>query len=159
MLTNFRAHVYFPPEQIYVSQAEGIFCGIRMSATGQLIKRADYQPSASLSAEEWQRRLLLAQRVVTELQKFRFPGAPPSLQLKFSGDIAEVEKASVEATLRGDRLRRGSYVMSDLSVAAEWNNQRLNVAHCEWSDGKGSFAGRADWNVKATSRVSRLAAL
>ena len=24
-LTNFRAHVYFPPEQIYVSQAEGIF--------------------------------------------------------------------------------------------------------------------------------------
>src|SRR5207249_7530018 len=30
-LTNFRAHVYLPPEQIYVSQAEGIFCGIRVS--------------------------------------------------------------------------------------------------------------------------------
>src|ERR1700720_2121775 len=26
-LKNFRAHVYFPPEQIYVSQAEGLFCG------------------------------------------------------------------------------------------------------------------------------------
>src|SRR6188472_4215753 len=39
VLTNLRAHVYFPPEQIYVSQAEGIFCGIRISATGQLIKR------------------------------------------------------------------------------------------------------------------------
>src|SRR5438034_8829699 len=38
-LTNFRAHVYFPPEQIYVSQAEGTFCGIRISAAGQLIKR------------------------------------------------------------------------------------------------------------------------
>jgi len=25
-LNDFRAHVYFPPEQIYVSQAEGIFC-------------------------------------------------------------------------------------------------------------------------------------
>ena len=25
VLTNLRAHVYFPPEQIYVSQAEGIF--------------------------------------------------------------------------------------------------------------------------------------
>src|SRR4029077_9715597 len=35
-LSNFRAHVYFPPEQIYVSQAEGIFCGVRISATGQL---------------------------------------------------------------------------------------------------------------------------
>ena len=151
VLTNLRAHVYFPPEQIYVSQAEGIFCGIRISATGQLIKRENYQPSPALSAEEWQRRLLIAQRVVTELQKFRFPGTPPSLQIKFSGDVAEVEKARVEATLRGDRLQRGSYEMRDLSVAAEWNNQQLNVAHCEWSDDMGSFAGRANWNVQGSS--------
>src|SRR6201993_5665855 len=48
-LTNLRAHVYFPPEQIYVSQAEGIFCGIRLSARGQLIKRSDYQPAASIA--------------------------------------------------------------------------------------------------------------
>src|SRR5256886_3445089 len=103
-LTNLRAHIYFPPEQIYVSQAEGIFCGIRLSARGQLIKRANYQPSASITPEEWQKRLTLAQRVVTELQKFSFPAGPPSLQLKFSGDIAELESARVEATLRGERL-------------------------------------------------------
>src|SRR5882762_295411 len=150
-LTNFGAHVYFPPEQIYVSQAEGIFCGIRISATGQLIKRENYQPSAALSAEEWQRRLLIAQRAVNELQKFRFPATRPSLQIKFSGDVAELEKARVEATLRGDRLQRGSYEIRDLSLAAEWNNQQLNVAHCEWSDGIGSFAGRANWNVQASS--------
>jgi hypothetical protein len=150
-LTNFRAHVYFPPEQIYVSQAEGIFCGIRISATGQLIKRENYQPSPSISAEEWQRRLLIAQRVVNELQKFSFSSAPPSLQLKFSGDVAEIEKARVEATLRGDRLKRGNYELRDLSAVAEWNNQHLNVAHCEWSDGMGSFAGRADWNRESNS--------
>src|SRR5207244_3013577 len=57
-LTNLRAHVYFPPEQIYVSQAEGIFCGIRISATGQLIKRENYQPSHALSAEEWNNQQL-----------------------------------------------------------------------------------------------------
>src|SRR5438270_12862351 len=56
-LTDFRAHVYFPPEQIYVSQAEGILCGIRISATGQLIKRDNYQPSPPISPEEWQRHL------------------------------------------------------------------------------------------------------
>jgi len=94
-LTNFRAHVYFPPEQIYVSQAEGILCGIRISATGQLIKREDYQPSPAISPEEWQRRLSIAQRVLNELEKFRFPEALPSLQLKFSGDVAEIEKARV----------------------------------------------------------------
>jgi hypothetical protein len=145
-LTNLRAHIYFPPEQIYVSQAEGIFCGIRLSARGQLIKRADYQPSASVTPEEWQKRLSLAQRVVTELQKFSFPAGPPSLQLKFSGDIAELENARVEATLRGERLQRGSCEINNLSAAVEWNNHRLDIAHCEWSDGKGAFAGRGDWN-------------
>src|SRR2546427_3316122 len=152
-LTDFRAHVYFPPEQIYVSQAEGIFCGIRVSVTGQLIKRENYQPSLPISPEEWQRRMLIAQRLLNELQKFRFPAAVPSLQLKFSGDVAEIEKAHVEATLHGDRLQRGSYEIRDLSAAAEWNNQHLNIAHCEWSDRKGSFAGRADWN-RETNRAN-----
>src|ERR1700756_64643 len=122
VLTNLRAHVYFPPEQIYVSQAEGIFCGIRISATGQLIKRENYQPSPPISPEEWQRHLLIAQRVLNELQKFKFRAAAPSLQLKFSGDIAEIEKARIEATLKGDRLQRGRYEMRDLSASAEWNN-------------------------------------
>src|SRR5215831_731728 len=150
-LTNLRAHIYFPPEQIYVSQAEGTFCGIRLSARGQLIRRSDYQPSASIAPEEWQERLLLAQRVVTELQKFSFPGAPPSLQLKFSGDIAELENARIEATLRGERLQRGSYDINNLSAAVEWSNQRLDIAHCEWSDSKGTFAGRGDWNLESNT--------
>src|SRR5213075_211974 len=127
-----RAHIYFPPEQIYVSQAEGIFCGIRMSATGQLIKRGDYQPSAAITPDEW--------------QKFSFPAGPPSLQLKFSGDIAELENATVEASLRGERLQRGSYEIDNLSAGAEWNNQRLDIGYCEWSDSKGTFAARGDWN-------------
>src|SRR5258705_3264131 len=151
VITDLRAHVYFPPEQIYVSQAEGAFCGIRISATGQLIKRENYQPSPALSAEEWQRRLLIAQRVVNELQKFRFPGMLPSLQIKFSGDVAELEKARVEATVRGDRLQRGSYEMRDLSAVAEWNNQQLTIAHCEWSDDMGSFAGRVNCNVQGSN--------
>ncbi len=150
-LNNFRAHVFFPPEQIYVSQAEAIFCGIRISATGQLIKRENYQPSPPVPAEEWQRRMLIAQRVVNELQKFSFPATLPSLQLKFSGDVAEIEKARVEATLRGDRLKRGNYEMRDLSAAVEWNDQHLNVTRCEWSDGMGSFAGRADWNPQSST--------
>ena len=59
-LTNFRAHIYFPPEQIYVSQAEGIFCGIRVSAKGQLIKREKYQASPSFTPVEWKKQVLIA---------------------------------------------------------------------------------------------------
>ena len=145
-LNDLRAHVYFPPEQIYVSQAEGIFCGIRISATGQLIKRANYPPSTPLSQEEWQKRLSILRRVVSELQKFSFPAAPPWLQVKFSGDVAEMEDARVEATLHGDLSQRGNYEMKNVSAAAEWRDQRLTVTHCEWNDALGSFAGRANWS-------------
>ena len=71
-LKQFRAHIYFPPEQIYVSQAEGIFCGVRISANGQLIKRLNTPPSSPLSEEEWQKRLALLQRLINELQRFDF---------------------------------------------------------------------------------------
>jgi hypothetical protein len=104
---DLRAHVYFPPEQIYVSQAEGVFCGVRISATGQLIKRANYQPSPPVSEEEWRRGLAILERIVKELQKFSFPAAPPSLQVKFSG-ICEIECAG-RGNMSGDRLQRSRY--------------------------------------------------
>jgi AsmA-like C-terminal region len=145
-LTNFHAHVYFPPEQIYVSQAEGIFCGVRISASGQLIKRENYQASAPITNQEWHTRLSTLRRVAEQLKKFSFPGEPPWLQVKFSGDLAQIEDAHVEATLRGRRLRRGNYEARDLYAAAEWSDQTLNITQCEWKDNAGSFAARASWN-------------
>ena len=145
-ITQFRAHVYFPPEQIYVSQAEGIFCGLRISTTGQLIKRNDYKPSKDVSEEEWGQRMILIQRVADELRRFKFPGETPSLQLKFSGDLSRFETARAEATLRAERVQRGSYEMKNLAVAAEWTNQTLNVTRCEWIDNAGSFSGRTSWS-------------
>ena len=150
-LKNFRAHIYFPPEQIYVSQAEGIFCGVRVSATGQLIKRADFQPSRNLSEEEWQNRLDLFRRVVAELQKFSFPGVAPSLQAKFSGDLGQLEDARLEVTLRGERLKRKNYEMRDLFAAIEWGGQTLNVTQCEWKDQFGAFAATANWSRQTDS--------
>src|SRR6185503_12284732 len=119
----FRAHIYFPPEQIYVSQAEGILCGVRVSATGQLIKREDYKPSPAASEEEWRRQIANLQRLVQELQKCEFKSGPPSIQVKFSGDLADLENARVEATLRGDRIGRGDYEIRNLAVDAEWVDQ------------------------------------
>ncbi|MEY2504892.1 MAG: hypothetical protein QOG27_1172 [Verrucomicrobiota bacterium] len=145
-IKELRAHIYFPPEQIYVSQAEGFFCGVRISATGQLIKRNDYKPSGEISDEEWRQRLLLVQRIAWELQRFRFPGDPPALQVKFAGDLSQFETVHAEATLLGDRLQRGAYEMKNLSVAAEWANQTLQIKQCEWTDSLGRFSGRSSWS-------------
>jgi hypothetical protein len=145
-LTKFHAHVYFPPEQIYVSQAEGVFCGLRVSATGQLIKRENYVPSPEISEEQWQQRLKFLERVVTELNKFTFAAEPPKLQIKFSGDLSQLENARMEATLHGDRIGRGPYQIKNLFVSGDWAGQKLSITQCEWHDEMGGFAGRANWH-------------
>jgi len=150
-IKELHAHVYFPPEQIYVSQVEGIFCGVRISATGQLIKRSDYKPSDEISDEEWRQRLLLIHRVADELRRFTFPGEGPSLQVKFAGDLSRFETVHAEATLKGDRLRRGDYEMANLSLAGEWANQTLQINQCSWSDNAGDFSGRATWSRESNA--------
>lgn len=145
-LTEFRAHIYFPPEQIHVSEASAVFCGVRLSATGQLIKRSDYEPPDNTSPEEWRRRIELLQRVITELGRFRFPGEMPSIQVKFSGDVSQMEAARAEATIRGEHLQRGNCEVRNLAIAAEWADQKLSITHCEWSDASGRFSARANWD-------------
>ncbi|HEV8184769.1 MAG TPA: AsmA-like C-terminal region-containing protein [Chthoniobacterales bacterium] len=146
-LKQFRAHVYFPPDQIYISQAEGLFCGIRVSATGQLIKRSDFQPAGKMTDAEWSRRMELLQRVAIELGKFDFAGGPPSLQVKFSGDVEQIELVQIEAVLRGENVQRGGYEMKTLAVSAEWRDRQLTINECSWSDEHGEFAARASWNT------------
>jgi hypothetical protein len=144
-LTKFRAHIYFPPEQIYVAQADGIFCGVHISAKGQLVKRLNAPPSSPLSEEEWQKRLTVLQRVISELQKFDF-GSEPTLQVKFSGDLAELENAHIEAALKADKVRRDNYQFRDLSAAAEFNSQLLSLTRCQWSDASGMFSAGGSWS-------------
>lgn len=145
-IKGLRAHVYFPPEQIYVSQAEGVFCGVRISATGQLIKRDDYKPSEEISDEEWRQRLALIHRTADEIRRFTFSGEPPTLQVKFAGDLSQFETVHAEATLRADRLQRGAYEITNVLMAAEWANRTLNINQCSWADTAGAFSGRASWS-------------
>src|SRR5215471_8007895 len=147
-IRNLHAHIYFPPEQIYVSQADGIFCGIRISATGQLIKRKDYQPSNQMTEEDWLRRLSILQRVVSELKQFKF-SERPHLQIKFSGDVAELESARVEGALQAGPFQRGNYQVRKLNVAGEFVDQTLSVRQCELQDDLGAFSANATWRRPA----------
>jgi hypothetical protein len=146
-LKQFRAHVYFPPDQIYIRQAEGIFCGIRISATGQLIHASSYKPGAKISDAELRQRLQLVQRITTELNRFNFAGGPPGLQVKFAADLADLTTTRVEATLQGERVQRGAYEIRKLTAAGEWVDRRLDLRQLEWTDSSGAFAARASFDA------------
>jgi len=147
-IKSLHAHIYFPPEQIYVSQADGIFCDIRISATGQLIKRNDYKPSKEVTPEEWQTRLVILQRLVSELNQFKF-SERPHLQIKFSGDVAQLENARVEGTLQTGPWQRGNYQAQKLTMTGEFADQTLSLGQCELRDALGGFSASAIWRRPA----------
>src|SRR5437660_7108216 len=147
-IKNLHAHIYFPPEQIYVSQADGIFCGIRISATGQLIKRNDYKPSKDVTPEEWQTRLAILQRSVSELSQFKF-SERPHLQIKFSGDVAQLENARVEGTLQTGPWQRGNYQARNMTMTGEFAAQTLSTSKCDLQDDLGGFTASAIWRQPA----------
>ena len=144
-LTKFRAHIYFPPQQIYVAQADGIFCGVRVSASGQLIKRDDTPPSKPISEEDWQKRLVILEKTMVELQKFKFSSAP-SFQIEFRGDLADLENAVVEANLRANKAKRGEYEFQNLKASVEFRDQVLTVTEARWNDQSGAFAASGSWS-------------
>ena len=75
-----------------------------------------------------------------------FPGGTLAFRLKFSGDLADLDNARVEATLRADRVRRDKYELRDLFATAEWADQQLSVTRCEWKDAGGVFSARGSWS-------------
>ncbi|MFL6537760.1 MAG: hypothetical protein ACJ8JD_06220, partial [Chthoniobacterales bacterium] len=149
-VTNVSAHVLFPPDQIQVTEAQGFFAGVRISAIGQLIKLTDYKSGPEASEDELRKRMQVLQRVTAELSKCSFP-VTPVLQINFSADLSKPEQARASAQLRADNMQRGDYQITGLRVAAEWDDQKLNVTQCEWADAAGKFAARATWNAAAHS--------
>ncbi len=144
-LTKFRAHIYFPPQQIYVAQADGIFCGVNVSLSGQLIKRDDAPPSKPISEEDWQKRIQLLERTMVELQKFKF-SSTPSLQVEFRGDLADLENAVVEANLRANKVTRGQYEFQNVKASVEFRDQVLTITEARWNDQAGAFAASGSWS-------------
>jgi hypothetical protein len=152
-LQRFRAHVFFLPERIEVSQAEGFFYGMRIFASGQLIKRPEYRPSTTESAADTAHRLHLLQNLVSTMQRFRYPETAPELQVKFSGDLSQLEDAHFEASLRASHIIRDQYEARDFRLLADWKDQTLSIPRLTWRDTVGRFTASATWS-RANERAA-----
>lgn len=145
-ITSFRAHVYFPPEQIYITGAAGNFAGVRVSLTGQLNHPAAYRLIPETSADETRKRLELLQRVIGEITRCNYPAGAPSVQVNFNADGEQPHSARATAAIRAERIVRGAYELKNLALDAEWLEQNLQITHCDWTDESGAFTARANWN-------------
>jgi hypothetical protein len=147
-VSQFNAQLLLPPHQLYLSHAEAEIYGIKISATGRLNNPELYRPGDSRTPNEKQNRSKAVRRFIAELQRLRFAGGAPRLELRFSGDLAEPEKILVEGGFSAPALIRGNYRLQNLGVTWLVRNSLCEVSRCVASDAYGTLNASGHYEIK-----------
>ncbi|MEA3210737.1 MAG: hypothetical protein QOE70_3794 [Chthoniobacter sp.] len=134
-ISRLNARLFLPPQQIYLARAEAEVFGIQVCASGRLINPGSFHPPSSEGAVPGD----LAARIIEEIKALQFEGAAPVLSLTFSGDLAEPDKIVVDLALFGEAVRRQSYLVKSLYLAASYRDGVLDLKQLTASDGVGAL--------------------
>lgn len=135
-VTRLNARVFLPPQQFYLAHAEADIYGVRASASGRLINTSAFwkgppgpqrKPPAFLT------------RIIEEMRELKFEGAPPTLAVTFTGDLAKPAEVFVEALLSGERIRRGNYRLRSLQVSACSRDGVIDLRQLTATDAAGAL--------------------
>jgi hypothetical protein len=140
-----------PPQQLYLSHLDADFQGVHVTARGRLIRPEALRRSSS--ANDNHAALALVERIVRELKALRFAAGAPSLDLRFSGDLAVPEQLFVEATFWAEKIKRSDYRIENIYAAATLRNGVIGLQQLIASDGTGVLRATGS-HVLATSETS-----
>ena len=146
-LRHLNAKVSFLPGEVRVTQAQGDFYGLQISASGSLLHPESFSPSgAPASPEERARRRQWVRAITSEIEKVRADRSPPSLEIRFQGDLEHPEDLRASAQLDGAGLQRGSYRLERLLLKLDYTAGAFHLRQGELADRRGSLALMGDFN-------------
>jgi hypothetical protein len=139
-VTKLSGRLMLPTQQVYLSNFEAEFYGIRVSASGRIInpqKAASiFRPKEPKAAQKPADQIA---HVLDELRRLRYDGGAPQLDLRFSGDLEHPETVFVEAKLWADQVRREQWRLQSVYLDALYRDQRLALRQLSVSDAKGEL--------------------
>ncbi len=147
-LRRFQAKLSFQPNEVKLTQAQGDFYGLQISASGALLNPERFSsPGPPASDAQRAQRRQIARALVEEIQKVRPERAPPRLEIRFQGDLARLA-ATLRATavLQGDALRRGSYRLDKLLARLDYGAEAFHLRQAELTDARGTLSATGDFN-------------
>ena len=152
-LRRFQAKLSFLPNEVKLTQAQGDFHGIQISASGALLNPASFSPSnpsnppggPAVEAERARRRQF-ARALIAELEKVHPDRTPPQLEIRFQGDLSKPADLRATAVLQGDALQRGTYRLQHLLVRLDYGAAAFHLQQAELTDARGSLSAQGDFN-------------
>jgi hypothetical protein len=152
-INKLSGRLFLPPQQIYLSRLEAELYGIRVTASGRLINPQSFPLK---TGDDETVPVALFNRMIDELQRLRFDGPQPQLDIRFSGDLAALDKLVVKTTFWGEKLRRQDYQLESLYLNAAYQDGVIQVAQFIAVDPQGSFQLSASYDPAAGDGSLRL---
>ncbi len=147
-LHRFQAKLSLLPGEVRLTQAQGDFYGLQISASGTLQNPGSFSPTGTPppTLEDRARRRAWAHYVTDEIGKVRSSRAPPRLEVLFQGDLARPESLRASVQLSGEALRRGSYYLEKLSVKLDYAAGAFHLRQGEFTDKQGTLSTLGDYS-------------
>ena len=168
---DLNARLIIKGREIEIAQAEADMSGIRVTVRGEVTRGPDDKkppdPEADKRKRDQQLREMRDRRgalrsVLRLLEKFNVPadaaGVPrvaykANVELEVHGDLSDLDRASVRATMQGGPLRCGNFIASEYSADAVLEDGELTVRRLNVQDASGTFSASASWKVRQSEAV------
>ncbi len=143
---HLNAKVSFLPGEVRVTQAQGDFYGLQVSVSGSLLHPESFSPSGTPAGpDERARRRQWARAITSEIDKVHADHAPPSLEIRFQGDLAQPADLRASAQLQSTGLQRGSYRLERLLLKLDYAAGAFHLRQGELADRRGTLAVMGDF--------------
>lgn len=141
-ISKLNARLFLPPQQIYLARAEAEVAGLRVYAAGRVINPREFRPA---KGENDSPALKWLQHLIDELNELIYEGERPLVAVQFSGDLARPEKLWVDVRVQGGKIRRRSYRLDTIDLAATLRDGRIELQRCDLRDKRGLLQAYASF--------------
>jgi len=167
---DLNARLVIKGRQIEIARAEANMSGIHVTVRGEVTRG---EPDEHKDPEEEKRKReqqLLEMRdrrgalrsVLRVLDRFSIPrdakGLPRAphmaqVEVEVQGDLADLDKAMVRATMRGGPLQCGDFLAEDYTADAVLEDGELTLRRLNIQDAAGSLSASGSWKIRQSKTV------
>lgn len=151
-ITGVNASVAMPTGRLFeIRDASGRIEGIDMTLTARLLGYRQVLGRPDMEDPNRKERLKLLRRFLDETRSWTFDATTPpkiAIAIAVDGDLSDRSTIRARLKLHAVNVGKNRHLLKSVSGEGELSGTLINVSSMEAEDGKGSFKGRGDYDLK-----------